>query len=94
MCAKAASCVPRRGARLSPLIAEKIKATTPARIGAIAGDLARVEDMFALQSLMESLGVASLDCRQDGTKLDPKFGRASYLFNADDRGDRRGGRAS
>ena len=30
---------------------------------------------------MQSLGVASLDCRQDGAKLDPKFGRASYIFN-------------
>jgi NADH-quinone oxidoreductase subunit G len=79
----------REGGKLRPatwreafaLIAEKIKATTPARIGAIAGDLVAVEEMFALQRLFESLGAVSLDCRQDGTKLDPKFGRASYLFN-------------
>ncbi|VTZ48377.1 NADH-quinone oxidoreductase chain 3 [Methylocella tundrae] len=79
----------REGGKLRPaswgeafaLIAAKIKATTPARIGAIAGDLAAVEEMFALQSLVESLGSASLDCRQDGVKLDPKFGRASYIFN-------------
>ena len=64
------------------LIAARIKASTPARIGAIAGDLCAVEDMFALQSLMKALGSPNLDCRQDGTKLDPKFGRASYLFNA------------
>jgi len=38
--------------------------------------------MFALKGLMDKLGVASLDCRQDGSKLDPKFGRASYLFNS------------
>ncbi len=37
--------------------------------------------MFALKLLMQSLGVASIDCRQDGTKLHPKFGRASYIFN-------------
>ena len=24
----------------------------------------------------------NLDCRQDGSALDPKWGRASYLFNA------------
>jgi NADH-quinone oxidoreductase subunit G len=62
-------------------IAAKI-ATTPAqKMGAIAGDLASVEDLFALRLLMQSLNVVSLDCRQDGTKLDPKFGRASYIFN-------------
>ncbi|MGO9673511.1 MAG: NADH-quinone oxidoreductase subunit NuoG [Methylocella sp.] len=79
----------REGGKLRPatwreafaLIAEKVKATTPARIGAIAGDLVAAEEMFALQSLFENLGAVSLDCRQDGTKLDPKFGRASYLFN-------------
>jgi NADH-quinone oxidoreductase subunit G len=63
-------------------IAAKAKATSAARIGAIAGDLASVEEMFALKSLMDKLGVANIDCRQDGSKLDPKFGRASYLFNA------------
>jgi NADH-quinone oxidoreductase subunit G len=52
------------------LIASRIKATTPAKIGAIAGDLASVEDMFALKSLMSALGVSNIDARQDGTKLD------------------------
>lgn len=64
------------------LIASKIKAAAPEKIGAIAGDLAAVEEMFALQSLIASLGSANLDCRQDGTKLHPKFGRASYILNA------------
>ncbi|MDQ0468897.1 NADH-quinone oxidoreductase subunit NuoG [Labrys wisconsinensis] len=63
-------------------IAAKVKATRPERIGAIAGDLASVEEMFALQALLGRLGSKSLDCRQDGTRLDPKLGRASYLFNA------------
>jgi NADH-quinone oxidoreductase subunit G len=62
-------------------IAARVKGTTPARIGAIAGDLASVEDMFALKSLMSLLGSGNVDCRQDGTKLDPAFGRTSYLFN-------------
>ncbi len=62
-------------------IAAKIKQTPPGRIGAIAGDLCSVEEMFALRLLMQSLGVMSLDCRQDGAKLDPALGRASYLFN-------------
>ncbi|MDA4846805.1 NADH-quinone oxidoreductase subunit NuoG [Hoeflea poritis] len=51
------------------------------RIGAIAGDLATVEEMFALKQLMASLGSQNVDCRQDGSKLDPSLGRASYLFN-------------
>jgi NADH-quinone oxidoreductase subunit G len=63
-------------------IAARAKAAAPGRIGAIAGDLASVEDLFALKALMDRLGVANVDCRQDGSKLDPKFGRASYLFNS------------
>ena len=45
----------------------------PERIGAIAGDLASVEEMFALKALMDKLGVVNLDCRQDGSTLDPKL---------------------
>ena len=63
-------------------IAAKVKATKPQRIGALAGDLSSVEEMFALKSLMDKLGAKSMDCRQDGSKLHPKFGRASYLFNS------------
>ncbi|CAH1661809.1 NADH-quinone oxidoreductase chain 3 [Hyphomicrobiales bacterium] len=63
-------------------IAEKVKATKPERIGAIVGDLASVEDSFALKLLVEKLGSANIDGRGDGTVLDSKLGRASYLFNA------------
>lgn len=73
---------PATWAEAFALIAGKLKATTPARIGAIAGDLAAVEEMFALKNLMASLGSANLDCRQDGTKLHPSHGRASYVLNA------------
>lgn len=51
------------------------------RIGAIAGDLASVEEIYALRELMTALGSTNVDCRQDGTVLHPAFGRASYLFN-------------
>jgi len=64
------------------LVAEKTKAAPAARIGALVGDLAAVEEVFALKLLAEQLSVANLDCRQDGAKLDPKAGRASYLFNS------------
>ncbi|RLQ89417.1 NADH-quinone oxidoreductase subunit NuoG [Notoacmeibacter ruber] len=62
-------------------IAEKVSATSGDKIGAVAGDLSAVEEMFAAKMLLESLGSANTDCRQDGVKLDPSKGRASYLFN-------------
>ncbi|MDR4305179.1 NADH-quinone oxidoreductase subunit G [Chelatococcus sambhunathii] len=62
-------------------VAKKVGAATPERIGAIVGDLAAAEEMFALKDLMGRLGAASIDARQDGSALDPRHGRASYLFN-------------
>ncbi|WP_417689528.1 NADH-quinone oxidoreductase subunit NuoG [Roseibium sp.] len=64
------------------IIADKVKATAPEKIGALAGQLSGVEEMFALKSLMDSLGVKNIDSRYPGSPLDPKNGRASYLFNS------------
>src|SRR3989449_8863284 len=63
-------------------IAAKVKQADPKRMGAIVGDLAALEEIFALKDLMTRLGVVNLDCRQDGAALDPTGGRATYLFNA------------
>ena len=63
-------------------IAAKMARANPRRVGAIAGDLAGVEEIFALKDLMTRLGVVNLDCRQDGAAFDPSWGRASYLFNS------------
>jgi NADH-quinone oxidoreductase subunit G len=63
-------------------IAARVKAAKPERIGAIAGELASVEEMFALKLLIEKLGSRNIDVREDGSPLHPQFGRASYLFNA------------
>ncbi|RTL89808.1 MAG: NADH-quinone oxidoreductase subunit G [Hyphomicrobiales bacterium] len=63
-------------------IAAKRKTTAPARTGALVGDLAAAEEIFALKLLMQQLGSPNIDCRQDGARLDPKFGRASYIFNS------------
>jgi len=79
----------RKGAKLVlatwPEAFEAIKhavaKAAPERIGAIAGDLATVEEMYALKLLVQSLGSANIDCRQDGAALDPALGRASYMFN-------------
>ncbi len=80
----------RKDGRLQPAswaeafgaIKAAVGSTSGDKIGAIAGDLASVEEMFALKSLLASLGSTNVDCRQDGTALDPSLGRASYLFNA------------
>jgi NADH-quinone oxidoreductase subunit G len=63
-------------------IAAKLKAMRADRIGAIVGDLAAVEEVYALKDLLTRLGVRNLDCRQDGSKFDPAWGRASYTFNS------------
>ena len=63
-------------------VADALKKADPKKTAAIAGDLAGAEEMFALKQWLAGLGVESLDCRQDGSHLDPKFGRGSYLFNS------------
>jgi NADH-quinone oxidoreductase subunit G len=50
------------------------------RIGAIAGELAAVEDMFALKDLLSAFGSTNF-ATQHGAAFDPKLGRASYIFN-------------
>jgi NADH-quinone oxidoreductase subunit G len=72
-------------------IATKVKGTTGKRVGAIAGDLATVEEIFALKALMHRLATPHIDCRQDGSALDPAWGRASYLLNATIAGIERAG---
>ena len=61
-------------------IAAKVKGTSADRIAAIAGDLCDAESMFALKQLMGSLGVTSIDCRQDGAKLAAGT-RGAYVMN-------------
>lgn len=62
-------------------IATRLKKTDPAKIGAITGDLAGVEEMFALKALLAALGSSNFDSRPAGSALDPQKGRASYIFN-------------
>jgi NADH-quinone oxidoreductase subunit G len=52
-----------------------------ARVGAIAGDLAGVEEMFALNKFLASIGSGNVDARPAGSVLSAANGRASYLFN-------------
>jgi NADH-quinone oxidoreductase subunit G len=79
----------KKGGKLQPAtwgeafaaIAAIVKATEGSRIGAVAGDLAGVEDMYALKALMTALGSANIDARPAGSALDARKGRASYIFN-------------
>jgi len=76
----------RKNGKLAPagwdealgLVAEKLSGD-PQKIA--AGDLCDAESMKALKDLMDGLGVKSLECRQDGSKL-TNADRQSYLFNS------------
>ncbi|WP_454627939.1 NADH-quinone oxidoreductase subunit NuoG [Bradyrhizobium cenepequi] len=61
-------------------IAAKAGRIDSKRIGAIAGDLAAVEEMFALKELLAKYGSSNLAV-QGGDAFDPKAGRGSYIFN-------------
>jgi len=66
--------------------AEMLKAPADS-IGVIAGDLICAEGMTATMDLADSLGVKSIDCRQDGAKLGlaadgSRLPRESWLFNS------------
>ncbi|VIO74783.1 NADH-quinone oxidoreductase chain 3 [Bradyrhizobium ivorense] len=61
-------------------IAAKAGRTDGKRIGAIAGDLAAVEEMYALKELLAKFGSVNLAV-QGGDAFDAKAGRGSYIFN-------------
>ncbi len=63
------------------VVAAKVKATSGSKIAAIAGDQADCESMYALKKLLESLGSANMDCRQDSAAVGDGS-RAGYLFNS------------
>ena len=61
-------------------LATALRKAKPNAIGAIAGNQADAESLYALKSLMTRLGSPNLDCRQDGAKIGGN--RAGYLFNS------------
>jgi len=80
----------REGGKLKPAtweealaaVVAKVRETKPERTGVIAGDLADAETMKAALDLFRGkLGIASLDCRQDGAQVGGGA-REGYLFNA------------
>ena len=77
---KAGRLVPASWSEAFAAIATHVAATKSGRMAALVGDLAAAEEIKALKDLMISLGVANLDCRQDGARLQGNL-RNSYLFN-------------
>jgi NADH-quinone oxidoreductase subunit G len=79
----------REGGKLRPatwdealgVVAGKLKAASPEKIGAIAGDLQDAESMKATLDLFRALGSANTDCRQDGAALGGTE-REGWLFNS------------
>jgi NADH-quinone oxidoreductase subunit G len=79
----------RRNGKLEPAtwgealtaVAWKLRGASADRVAALSGDLADVEAQFALKVLLAGMGVKSIDCRQDGARIDPS-NRAGYLFNS------------
>jgi NADH-quinone oxidoreductase subunit G len=59
--------------------ADKLK--DGSKVGVIAGDLNEVEGLKAAKDLFDSIGVTSMDCRQDGGKIGGGA-REEYLFNS------------
>ncbi len=79
----------RQGGKLQPAtwdeafaaIKAKVDGLAGSKIAAIAGDQADCEAMVSLKALMGNLGSANIDCRQDGSRIDPSV-RAGYIFNS------------
>jgi len=64
------------------LVSSTMTSIVPRKAAMLVGDLASAEEIFALKLLAERLEWKNLDCRQDGTVLDPEKGRATTLFNS------------
>ena len=62
-------------------IAQRMNGVNPDRIGIILGDLVGAEEAFSVRQFADQFGIKNIDCRQDGTPLGEKGGRAGYLFN-------------
>ena len=62
-------------------IAQRMSGVNPDRVGIILGDLVGAEEAFSLRQFADQFGIKNIDCRQDGSPLGEKGGRAGYLFN-------------
>lgn len=79
----------RKGGKLQATSWNEALATVAARlkkagnkVGAIAGDLAGVEEMYALKALLASLSSGMTDVRPAMSGIDPSMPRSAYIFNS------------
>lgn len=63
------------------MVASRVK-NAGDKVGAIAGDLASVEEMYALKGLLDALGSGMTDCRPPMSAIDPGLPRAAYVLNS------------
>ncbi len=78
----------RKGGKLQPASWDETLSAVAARVkkagnkvGAIAGDLAAVEEMYALKALLTSIGSGMTDVRPAMSGIDPSMPRSAYIFN-------------
>jgi NADH-quinone oxidoreductase subunit G len=79
----------RRAGKLQPAswdeafaaVAARLKDVPGVKIAGIVGDQCDAESMLALKDLLNGLGSSTIECRQDGARLDASA-RGGYLFNA------------
>ncbi|WP_316354307.1 NADH-quinone oxidoreductase subunit NuoG [Devosia sp.] len=78
----------RKSGKLQPASWDEALAAVAARmkkagnkVGAIAGDLAAVEEMYALKALLASVGSGMTDVRPAMSGIDPSMPRSAYIFN-------------
>ncbi|KRA42539.1 NADH-quinone oxidoreductase subunit NuoG [Devosia sp. Root635] len=78
----------RKGGKLQPAswdealsaVATRVKKAGN-KVGAIAGDLSAVEEMYALKALLASVGSGMTDVRPAMSGIDPSMPRSAYIFN-------------
>ncbi len=63
-------------------IAARFPKANPEKAAGIVGSPVAAEEAFAFRKLLESLGVANIDCRPPHVPLGKAGGRAGWLFNA------------
>jgi NADH-quinone oxidoreductase subunit G len=73
---------PASWAEAMGVVARKLKAAKPDRVGFLVGDLVSAEEAFAIKALASKLGSNNVDCRVDGSPLGEHGGRAGYIFNS------------
>ena len=63
------------------VINENVSDLKGKEVAGLVGDLASVEEVVALKDMLESLGSPNMDCRLDGSNIDPTI-RSGYVMNS------------